>query len=379
MSINKNVSIFNCPTHVGNFSVSFRDYCLGKGIKSYSLVLRKSPFFSDEDTVVFTSKSKIINEFRRLKSLSYLFSNYSVLFYNFGSSVFGISSRPKWYKNNIIFFYFYHYFADIIQTIELIVAKIFKKKIIVLYQGHDARIVHNVDSMRNRSLIDEMPSSYYNHKDLLFKYRSICRFSKYADAIYYHNPDLIQYLPAFSTFLPYCHVNVEAIEHKIKCCNSKLRIGHAPSNRSLKGTKYILEAIDNLRLCDYQFEFVMIENLSNKDALEKYRTLDVFIDQLLIGWYGGVAVEVMALGIPVVCYIEESDLHAIPAEMAKDLPIIRSTKYSIFESLKFVLEMDKDKLRQIGRSSRRYVETYHSQKKLFTSLLNDVENLFKKK
>ncbi len=65
----------------------------------------------------------------------------------------------------------------------------------------------------------------------------------------------------------------------------------------------------------------MIENLTHEEALNEYSKIDVLVDQLLAGWYGGLAVEVMSLGKPVVAYIREEDLDFIPKKMKEDISL----------------------------------------------------------
>ena len=93
-----------------------------------------------------------------------------------------------------------------------------------------------------------------------------------------------------------------------------IRFGHAPSHRGVKGTDLIIEAFDKLKISHSSFEFILIENLSHSDAMKAYESIDVLIDQLFAGWYGGIAVELMSLGKPVISYIRESDLRFIPAK-----------------------------------------------------------------
>ena len=75
---------------------------------------------------------------------------------------------------------------------------------------------------------------------------------------------------------------------------------HAPSRRIVKGTKYILDAVEELKSEGLKFDFKMVEGMKNSDAKELYRTADIVVDQLRIGWYGVLAVEAMALGKPVI-------------------------------------------------------------------------------
>ena len=58
------------------------------------------------------------------------------------------------------------------------------------------------------------------------------------------------------------------------------------------------------------------------EAMKLYAQADLVIDQLLAGWYGGFAVETMAMGKPVVCYIRAEDLQFVPPAMVAELPLI---------------------------------------------------------
>ena len=88
----------------------------------------------------------------------------------------------------------------------------------------------------------------------------------------------------------------------------RLIFAHAPSHRGAKGTAFVLAAAEQLRTEGYRFELELIEGLARDKAIERYAACDVVIDQLLAGWYGGLGVEAMALGKPVVAYIREGDL-----------------------------------------------------------------------
>jgi hypothetical protein len=86
---------------------------------------------------------------------------------------------------------------------------------------------------------------------------------------------------------------------------------------------------------------------------------DLLVDQLLSGWYGGVAVEMMALGKPVICYLRDKDLDFIGESMRADLPIIRATPKTIYEVLKDYLVRRRPELAEIGARSRTFVEKWH--------------------
>ncbi len=56
-----------------------------------------------------------------------------------------------------------------------------------------------------------------------------------------------------------------------------------------------------------RFEFTLVEGLHREEAKRLYERADLFVDQLILGWYGGVAVELMALGKPVIAHIRPGD------------------------------------------------------------------------
>ncbi len=105
--------------------------------------------------------------------------------------------------------------------------------------------------------------------------------------------------------------------------------------------------------------FRIVENLTYSSALEVYKNADIFIDQLLIGWYGGFAVEGMAYGKPVVSYIRQEDLDVVPPEMRAQIPVVNATARTLFQVMDDLLR-DKEQIRSIGLKGRSYVERWHN-------------------
>ena len=59
------------------------------------------------------------------------------------------------------------------------------------------------------------------------------------------------------------------------------------SESTNKGTEYVLDAVEKLKK-DLPISW-LVQNLPHEEALKKYASADVLIDQFLFGWYGGVA------------------------------------------------------------------------------------------
>lgn len=178
-----------------------------------------------------------------------------------------------------------------------------------------------------------------------------------ADEVFYLNPELGRYLPR-GEFLPYGNVDIQRISSSPPRPGRAVpRILHAPSDPKIKGTERILEALQRLRL-DYQFELVVVENETHERAMQMYRDADLIIDQVLAGWYGGFAVEAMAMGKPVACYVRDGDLGFGPDALRLELPVIRLAPDAIAEGIAAFLDA-RDTWLDIGERSRRFVERWH--------------------
>jgi len=130
-------------------------------------------------------------------------------------------------------------------------------------------------------------------------------------------------------------------------------VGHIPSRPKVKGTETVLAAVQSLAgQCD--FEFRLIQNVTHAQALEQIRECDVVLDQFIIGSYGTVSLEAMALGKPVLCYIKPSFYKRLPDEF----PIVNANPGDLTRTLKGLL-VDGRLRHSIGLKSREYAERHH--------------------
>ena len=103
-----------------------------------------------------------------------------------------------------------------------------------------------------------------------------------------------------------------------------VRILHAPSDREIKGTSHLLDAIERLKAAGYPVELLLLEGVPHDEVAEFCSIADIAVDQLMIGAYGTVSIEMMAKGVPVVCRIRQDLRPYYPA----DLPIISAEPFS---------------------------------------------------
>src|SRR5215831_17091613 len=135
-----------------------------------------------------------------------------------------------------------------------------------------------------------------------------------------------------------------------------LRIVHAPNHRQFKGTKYLESAVAALHAEGVPIELLLVERVPNTQALAIYRTADLIFDQCLIGFHGYFAIEAMALGKPVMCFIRAPDRYLLHPE---ECPILNVHRDDLCESLRRYATTARPSLPEIGRRSRAYVERHY--------------------
>lgn len=193
---------------------------------------------------------------------------------------------------------------------------------------------------------------------------------QYADAIIVHDDELIPYIDRKDLiYVVPLRINVDRFKPSYPDPSSKeITIVHAPSNRKNKGTAYILEAIEQMKKKYNNINFVMLENMPQKKAIEYYETADIILDQVICGFYGVLSLEAMALGKPVITYVTDYLKERLP----KELPIVSASPETIVNKLDNLIS-DGEMRNSIGIESRQYVEKYHDCKKN-SQLLWDVYN-----
>ena len=355
--------VLHGPLNVGNqpwgLSRAEREF----GIKS-DVVIRSTPVFGyPADRVLGRSGMPSLREKARLAAFGLLSPfKYDVLHYYFGQSFLYRNASSLGLAGRLLP-------GDGFE--DLRIAKRLGRRIFMTLQGCDARLAGK-NNQRNEwtACAPGRCTSYERCLESVDIQREwlISEILPLCDRVFYLVPELGYAVPD-GIFLPYTSVDVERIERVPSAAGRRLRIVHAPSVRSVKGTSLILSAVEKLKR-NYDFEFMLIENMSHQDALKMYRSADLAIDQVLLGWYGGFAVEIMAMGKAVACYIQEEDLRFLPPDMARDLPIIRVHPQRLTEDLEAILMMSADARAEINARSRAFVERWHNPRKIAKAMLD---------
>ncbi len=253
------------------------------------------------------------------------------------------------------------------------VARLMGKRVFVTFNGTASRPKVRSYFRQDYSQWGRKRSFGYSLKDLAWdalKYTRNYAWVLAAERIFCLNPDLRIGLPK-TEFLPYMKANVaQSTAPRAEFRPGQpLVIAHAPTLRAIKGTDLFMKAVAEINEQGEKIKLVLIEKVGNREAIELMKSAHVLFDQLWVGWYGGVAVEAMSLGIPVITYLRETDLARIPQEMRADLPIVRADPDSIKDVLLQLVEGRIDLARESERAVG-YVRKYHDLEKLGKRLLS---------
>lgn len=356
--------ILHCPEGIGGHPQQLARSEREIGLASVAISFKQNYLQYEGDEILLQPGQGYAQlELRRWQLLRRALRDFDVIHFNFGQSIMPsavFSPRPLTLDVRA-----YRMYTRLISHLDLPILKQAGKGIVVTYQGDEARFGALLRQRTESIYFDERPEQFTETLDEQ-KRRSIDRFSRYADRIYALNPDLLPGLPAGAEFLPYASVDINAWQPPEKRAEPhRFTIVHAPTNRAAKGTSYIVEAVQRLKEIDQlDFDFVLVEGMSREEARRIYLEADLLVDQLIIGWYGGLAVELMALAKPVVAYIHSDDLRLVPAAMQNELPIIPATHENIYDVLKTLLTHRRHELPAMGIRARAFVEHWHDPLKI---------------
>jgi len=366
--------VLHCPTNIGGHPAGLAAAERELGVASRAVVFRRSPFgFPADEVLAEDGVSPLHFELRRWKLLVAALLAHDVVHFNFGRTILPspislATLSEQGYPAAVRAAY--TAYAKALEFRDLPLLRAAGRVLAVTFQGDDAR-----QGDVCRALYEIEPSreaGYYSAESDAAARRRIRSFDRHADLIYTVNPDLLRVLPARARFLPYAHVDPRRwAEVGVSREAAPPLLVHAPTDRGVKGTRFVLAAVERLRAAGVKFRFRLVEGLSHEEARKVYEAADLVVDQLLVGWYGGLAVEAMALGKPVIAYLRDEDLGRLPPGMAAELPILRATPDRIEGVLRRWLTAPADELRAAGRASRRFTERWHDPRRIAAEVVRD--------
>ena len=356
--------VLHCPTTVGGHPQGLAAAERRLGLDSRSVAFAPDPYGYPVDEILFEPGRGVLRwELRRWSFLREALRDYDVIHFNFGTTIapnyVPRSARALTPNDPTRLGTIHGAYARLLELRDLPLFRRAGKTIVVTFQGGDARQGDYSKDHFEISYATEVPVGFDSTEYDERKRWKISTFDRYADHIFALNPDLLHVLPERARFLPYASVDIHEWRPAIGDPTGRLLVVHAPTDRPIKGTRFLDAAIDRLRAEEVDFEYVEVSGVTRSEARRVLERADLVVDQLLAGWYGGLAVEAMALGKPVLAYIREGDLGFIPAQMRAELPVIDARPDTVVDVLREWLTHRRGELPEQGRLGRAFVERWH--------------------
>ncbi len=158
-------------------------------------------------------------------------------------------------------------------------------------------------------------------------------------------------------------VDVSPLDHTEKPTPlaRKLKVVHIPTNTLAKGTEAVRESMAKL---SEVVEYEEIQGIPHRQVLDKLFLADLVIDQLRTGTYGNIALEAMALGTPVISYLNPVFTAYEPAKP----PVISADKGTLSDVVRHFCR-EREQLIAIGNQGIAFTDKYHSYERVGSELL----------
>jgi glycosyltransferase involved in cell wall biosynthesis len=166
--------------------------------------------------------------------------------------------------------------------------------------------------------------------------------------------DMPRYVPGCQQF-DYWPIDIDSLPCETLDAAGPFKIAHAPNSDWTKGSQYLIDAVNRLRAEGEAIELVQVHGVPNEVVLRLFASATVVADQFISGAFGYTALEAMAIGRPVLCFLREPE----KVLGGTECPIINASPDEIYDRLRWCLA-NRGRLVEIGRAGRRYVEHYHS-------------------
>ncbi|HEY1037802.1 MAG TPA: hypothetical protein VGF30_00275 [Bacteroidia bacterium] len=196
--------------------------------------------------------------------------------------------------------------------------------------------------------------------------------AEYADHVLVTTPDMLDFIPT-AEHMPFFFPPVDVQENN----NSGKKTGpfkivHVTNHPGIEGTEHIRKAVDNLKGKGYDIDFMFLTNMDNSEVLEVYKTADLSIGKMKMGYYANAQIESLYVGVPAITYVREE---FVTPEIERS-GLILAHLDNLEEVIRFYID-NPDKLKEKRDIAKRSVIELHNNtriaqryKEIYLNLLN---------
>ena len=210
--------------------------------------------------------------------------------------------------------------------------------------------------------------------DTEYQRSQIRKARRFGDHFFVTTPDLREFLDG-SQHLPFIHpyaVDMDAIVAKPRTAGV-FRVVTSSNHHGIDGTRFVVDAVERLQREGEAIELIVVEKQPYREALSIYKSADVYVGKLRLGYYNNANIETMMLGVPNMSFVRDRF-----QSIAPDCPIIQTTPDTVYERLRTYLHR-RDELAEIGRRGIEFVRRHHAPEMLARQLIDEYNRQWQRK
>jgi glycosyltransferase involved in cell wall biosynthesis len=232
------------------------------------------------------------------------------------------------------------------------------KRIIVMPYGGDVIVPSRMRSLGWRhALVSDYPELLERTSRTSRQIRYFSRRADFVVGCMFH----VETLPRWDLLTThYYPLDTESWRPEPLVREGSIRVFHSANHRALKGTEFVITAVEQLRSEGLDVELVLAERLPNSEVRRLLQSCDIVAEQFIHG-YALAAMEAMALAKPVLSNLSDPyyyEVHRLHTGM-DECPIVNTTVEELAENLRR-LAADVELRADLGRAGRDYVVRHHS-------------------
>jgi len=254
-------------------------YKIGKGLEANGNTVRYVNVANDRYKY---SESKEYNFSRRLEEVATKYPSRSLIrliLYPFIAAARLFILGNELFRSDVFVFSGIQSFFDFY---DLPLLRLFRKKIIVIYIGSDARPTYlsgkHLDD-HNSGFIAKR--SYLESKKIKSR---IARVEMWSDYIVNHVGTAQFFVKKCVMFsylgIPYDMALLNQTKSNNHALTDKIRILHAPSRPKAKGSEVFKQIVSDLKMIDGEIDYIEITNKTNSEVIAELQKCDIVLDEL---------------------------------------------------------------------------------------------------
>jgi hypothetical protein len=142
--------------------------------------------------------------------------------------------------------------------------------------------------------------------------------------------------------------------------NGVVKILHTPNHQGVKGTEFLVDAVEQLKSEGLKLELILLEKVPNSKVKELMQEVDILAEQFIYG-YTLSAIEGLASGLTVLSNLENEDYTRVFRRYSflNECPVLSTTPENVKHHIK-ILATNPELRKELGLAGRQYAEKYHS-------------------